>query len=324
MSRRRHALVAALVGALMAVLAPASAQAQQAPSYAGDFPDPFVLRAGPSLYYAYATNTAGVRANVQVMSTRDLRTWSAVSDALPRLPAWAKPGHTWAPAVLRRGPRHVMYYTVRHASSGRQCISVAVSASGAGGPFVDRSAGPLVCQLQYGGSIDPDPFVDQDGGLYLYWKSDDNAVGGAARIWGSRLTADGTRLTGRPPTLLLAHERGTWENPLVEGPQMVRVGRSYHLVYGGSWWESPTAAVGHARCTGPLTGCLRSSATPWLSSDTTRVGPAGAQVFTDADGRPHVAFHAWIPAKVGYRAGGRRALWVAPLSFAGGRPALRP
>jgi hypothetical protein len=320
----RRCAVALLAGAALVLGLPAGANAEQGRAYAGDFPDPFVLRAGSSLYYAYATNTAAVKANVQVMSTRDLRTWSTVSDALPRLPVWAKPGRTWAPSVLRRGPRYVLYYTAHHAASGRQCISVAVSRSGARGPFVDTSTAPLICQLQNGGSIDPEPFVDEDGAVYLHWKSDDNALGGAAKLWGSRLTPDGLRLTGRPPVPLFAHERGTWEHPLIEGPQMIRVGRSYHVFYGGNWWESPTAAVGHGRCATPLSGCTKTATTPWLTSNPARVGPAGANAFLDADGRPYVAFHAWEPAKVGYRNGGRRALWIEPLSFAGGRPSLRP
>ncbi len=55
-----------------------------------------------------------------------------------------------------------MYYTVREAASQQQCISRAVAAAPAG-PFLDDSSGPLVCQRDLGGSIDPSPFVDDDG-----------------------------------------------------------------------------------------------------------------------------------------------------------------
>lgn len=48
----------------------------------------------------------------------------------------------------------LMYYTVRDAVSGRQCISVATSAT-LGGPFTDSSSGPLLCWIANGGSIDP-------------------------------------------------------------------------------------------------------------------------------------------------------------------------
>ncbi len=63
--------------------------------------------------------------------------------------------------MLQRGPLFVMYYTVRHRASGRQCVSVAVSVLPQG-PFVDASLAPLVCQFERGGSIDPSPFVDSD------------------------------------------------------------------------------------------------------------------------------------------------------------------
>ena len=47
------------------------------------------------------------------------------------------------------GPRrgYVVYYTVREAASGRQCISRAVASSPTG-PFLDDSWGPMVCQRE--------------------------------------------------------------------------------------------------------------------------------------------------------------------------------
>ena len=71
-------------------------------------------------------------------------------------------GSTWAPSVLARDGGYVAYYTVRDTTSGHQCISAAVASSPAG-PFRDDSWGPLVCQREHGGSIDPSPFVDADG-----------------------------------------------------------------------------------------------------------------------------------------------------------------
>ena len=39
-----------------------------------------------------------------------------------------------------------------------------------------------------GGTIDANPFRDTDGKLYLYYKSDGNAVGKTSFIWGQRLS----------------------------------------------------------------------------------------------------------------------------------------
>lgn len=115
--------------------APASAR------FPFDFPDPFVVAGGDG-YYAYATNATG--GAVQLVHSLDLVSWTFIGDALAGLPGWARSDATWAPAVVERGGRWLLYYTARELASGDQCISVAVAASPAG-PFTDASAGPLVC-----------------------------------------------------------------------------------------------------------------------------------------------------------------------------------
>ena len=121
------------------------------PAYSGDFPDPFVL-VEDGRHWAYSTGSGG--RNLQVIASTDLERWTEPEDPLPDLPAWAEPGHTWAPAVARAGDDFVMYFTVRHPASGRQCISAATAGTPRG-PFSDASEKPLVCQLERSGSIDP-------------------------------------------------------------------------------------------------------------------------------------------------------------------------
>jgi beta-xylosidase len=322
-ARRRTALLGAAALATAAMLLPAmpaSATARvlsTAPSYAGDFPDPFVLSVG-STYWAYSTGSAG--RNLQVMSSPDLRTWSAPVDPLPILPAWAQSGFTWAPGVLRRGALYVMYYTVRQTSSGRQCLSVATSVL-PGGPFLDVSSGPLVCQLDHGGSIDPNPYVAPNGTAYLLWKSDDNANGQPTNLWGAVLRPGGLTLAS-PPRLLLSEQPSSWQAPVIEGPAMVASGGKYFLFYGANNWNSADAAIGYAICTGPLGPCVDASVdAPWLGSHGEAVGPSGPAVFVDHTGTTRLAYHAWTGA-VGYANGGVRSLWIDRLHFAGGRPAL--
>ena len=157
------------------------------PVYDGDFPDPFVLPVGGG-YDAYGTQTGTV--NVQVMESADLVGWEHRGDALPELPPWAAPGRTWAPAVLVRDGAYVLYYALSFAAAGRQCISVA-TADDPAGPFVDRSAGPLIFQAERGGS----------------WKSDDNALGRTPSLWGAPLQGDGLGLAGEPVELLQRRRR---------------------------------------------------------------------------------------------------------------------
>jgi beta-xylosidase len=299
------------------------------PVYDGDFPDPFVLRAGGGRYFAYGTQTGDI--NLQVMESADLARWEHRGDALPELPPWAGVGKTWAPAVLEReGTRGsggvpqkecVLYYAVRYEAAGRQSISLA-SAPDPGGPFTDRSEAPLIFQEDRGGSIDPSPFVDADGTAYLLWKSDDNAIGATASLWGAPLEPDGRQLAG-PPVELLRQDAG-WEEPLIEAPSLARIGeRAYRLFYSGGWWESDRYGIGYATAESPL-GPYRKETVdgPWLGSEPGLAGPGGAEVFTDVSGGWHVAFHAWTPPNIGYDDGGVRSLWIEPLSFEDGHPRL--
>ena len=294
--------------------------ASTAPVYEGDFPDPFVTRAPDGAYYGYSTQVGSL--NVPVARSTDLATWGPPSDALPILPSWAAWGRTWAPAVAKRGSTWVMWYTTRHAAWGIQCISVATASSPAG-PFRDRSSKPFICQRDRSGSIDPSPFVAADGKLYLHWKSDDNAVGKRTYIWGQQLSSDGLKRVGSE-VVLLAHDAGTWEDPLVEGPSMALVGGRHYLFYGAGWWESDRAAIGYATCTGPLTGCTKPTPpASWMATDATKAGPAGPTLFSPDGGATwRVAYHAWEPGRVGYAAGGRRAPWIDTVDFSSGRPVV--
>ncbi len=292
---------------LMAVIVTVSARpggATAVPTYARDFPDPFVILVD-GRYYAYATQSGST--NLQAMSSTDLVDWTSPSEALPVLPGWARRGATWAPGVLSREDRWVLYYTARHRASGRQCISTAV-ADRPEGPFVDTSSEPFICQLDRGGSIDASPFVDEDGTAYLYWKSDDNALHRSTSLWGQQLAPDGLSLVG--PTLQVEQDQ-PWESPLIEGPAMVKdrasgAAGAYHLFYGGNWWESASAAIGYAVCETALGPCQKATtAGPWMASSSALAGPGGPAFFTDAEGSLAFGLSRMGSVVGGLRVGGR-------------------
>lgn len=289
------------------------------PAFPGDFPDPFVLVAGPvsaPSYYAYSTGSAG--RNLQVISSSDLRSWTAPADPLPVLPRWARAGRTWAPATLATPTGYLMYYTVWDTASGRQCISVATSSSPL--RFTDNSTGPLVCQLGHGGSIDPEPFVGPDGGTYLLWKSDDNAIGQPTVLWGQRLSSDGRSLVGASPTQLL-RASAAWQHGIIEGPSMYYSSGKYYLFYGAGVWNTAAAAIGYATCRTPLGRCSNQSTTaPWMATHGDATGPSGPALFTDSSGTVKIAYHAWHDGVVGYSNGGIRDLWIDTVTFQRGRP----
>ena len=274
-----------------------------------DFADPFVLPAGDA-YYGYSTNAGA--GDIQVIRSTDLVSWQLVGNALGGLPAWAAPGATWAPSVLARGGGYVVYYTVRERASQRQCISRAVAATPAG-PFRDDSPGPLVCQRELGGSIDPSPFVDADGRAYLLWKAE-GAGGPAQTLWSQELAADGMALAGVPQPLLSADR--SFEHGVVEAPSMVRAGGTYFLVYAAADWNSRRYVTAYATCAGPAGPCTKPPDGRILRSGTRLAGPGGVELFRGRDGALWAGFHAFSEPNVGYPSS--RYFHIAPVRVVGG------
>jgi hypothetical protein len=283
--------------------------------YPFDFPDPDVILVGQT-YYAYATNS--VAGNIQILQSSHLTDWTAVGNALPRLPAWAAPNNTWAPSVVQLGGKFVLYYAANVAGSATQCISVA-TASLPQGPFIDNTSAPLECQRTLGGSIDPSEFTDSSGTPYLLWKSGGS---GNAKIWAQGLNAAGTGFAaGTTPSGLLVPVH-PWEAGTVEAPDLVQANGHYFLFFSGNDWNSANYGVGVAVCTGPLGPCLDPASQPLLGSGPGEKGPGGPSVFMDTSGSWWMAFHAWAPGAVGFPHS--RALYLRKLDLSGRLPAVKP
>jgi beta-xylosidase len=298
--------------------APPGAFAPRSPDDGRDSPDPFVLADGDR-WAVYSTQVGFL--NVPVATSPDLATWSPPTDALPGLPTWAEWGRTWAPAVLARPGGFVLYFTARSAVIGRQCIGVA-SSNVATGPFTSAAAEPLVCQQRLGGSIDPHPFVDEDGTPYLLWKADGNAVGSASVLFAQRLGPDGITMAGDAIPLL--QNDAAWEDPLIENPALVRLDGRYLLLYSGGWWESDGYATGYASCETPLGPCTKvTTERPLHTSDSGVAGPGGATVLAGPGGDLWLVHHGWTPGAVGYADGGARSLRFASLEWDGARLAVQ-
>ena len=188
------------------------------------------------------------------------------------------------------------------------------------GPFVDTSTAPLECQPTLGGSIDPSPFIDPSGNIYLTWKS--NGGTGPATIWSQQLNANGNGFApNTTPTQLLVPDQ-SWEAGVVEAPDLVTSGGRYFLFFSGNNWNSANYAVGVAICTGPLGPCAEPQSQPILASTTDIQGPGGEDVFTDASGSPWIAFHAYTDGAVGYP--NSRDLYLRKLDLTGAVPVVEP
>ncbi|HEY1826473.1 MAG TPA: glycoside hydrolase family 43 protein [Acidimicrobiales bacterium] len=327
------------MSALPIPLAPASASAAEwSPVHAGDFPDPDVL-VYDGVYYGFSTQnfaSLGRTINIQESTSTNGVTWTAsTTDALPTLPSWAEAGNTWAPSVAYNGSEFVMYYVATQTSTGDQCIGQAESSSPEG-PYVDTMSTPFICQDtdiggvndNFGGSIDPDIFVDTNGDAYLIWKSDGNHVGVPTYIWSQPLTSNLLTLTGSPVVILSDDE--AWQGAIVEGPDMVDNGGTYYLFYSGGAEGSSTYAVGWALCPqGPSEPCMdggtgATADNPILTSEPGMSGPGGPDVFESPSGQLEMAFAAWQGTTIGYLDCGIRPMYLASLTFTDDIPVLAP
>jgi putative cell wall-binding protein len=298
---------------------PTVVQPSATPAFDADAPDPDVVRVGTT-YYAFTTGTTwGNRIGVLTSSSpttgwRTLTGKTFGSTALPSIPSWQQADTQWAPGVFAWNNRWVMFYAAKSKANGHWCLSVA-TASAPAGPYSDGSAGPLVCQLDLGGSIDPQPFVDIDGRPWLHWKNNDGSSSAVSSVWAAPLGADGTTLAG-PAQLVMSKDsvNHPWQNT-VDNPQMVVVDGVRYLFFSGGDFESDRYAVGYAICDGPAGPCRQPSAGPILSSYGSVAGPAGGTVFDDGAGNWWLSYHAWTAGCTSYACGGARRLYVAGLSF---------
>jgi hypothetical protein len=184
--------------------------------------------------------------------------------------------------------------------------------------FTDSSGGPLICQSPYGGSIDPNPYLDPVSGRnYLLWKSDDNSFGPGhpTHIWAQQLSADGLSLAaGTTPTLLLT-ESVPWQSPSVEGPTVIRHNGLYYLFYGANNFDTASSGIGYATSPSLLGSFTNKSIfRPWLGTRGNAQGPQGPTIFQDASGATRMVFAAWDNI-VGYENGGARSMWVGTLGY---------
>ncbi len=296
--------------------AEAASQGSDGPAYPYDFADPDVILVGGT-FFAYATNAAG--GNIQAISSTDLHSWTPQRDVLPRLPRWAVVDKTWAPSVIQVGSAFVLYYTASYGLTGRSCIGAAVSLDPLG-PFVDDSSAPFVCPAGSSGAIDPSPYTDGSGNLYLSWVSDGDGStnGNGPAIWAQQLFPSGRWLVGSPSELI--HSDQPWEAGVVEGPSVLYEGGLFYLFYSGNNWSSAKYAIGYAVCQGPLGPCAKPSSVPLLSSEGAMAGPGGPSVFADQQGALWLAFHAYVAPDVGYP--NSRELFIRSLSLLNGQPVL--
>ncbi len=217
------------------------------PVYTHDFPDPYVFKFRGE-YWAYCTGLRPDGRAFGVMHSRDLVHWRELPGALTPL-AGNHPCY-WAPEVVYRNGRCLMYYSV--GNEKLMHIRVATAAHPAG-PFED--SGHELTHAEF--AIDPHVYVADDGTRWLFYATDfltyTHIGTGTVR---DRLLDDFT-LAGEPRPITRARydwqvydpqraEKGGVRWHTVEGPFVLKhKGRLYQMFSGGNW-QNVTYGVSYA------------------------------------------------------------------------------
>lgn len=183
--------------------------------------DPHIIKEGDT-YYLFSTGQG-----ISVRTSKDLRVWKGAGSVFASKPSWITTtapndsNHLWAPEVRYFGGQFHLYYSASKFGSNQSCIGHATRASLASGSWVDQGDA-LICSNQGGDSndynaIDPSPFEDEDGKLWLAFGS----------FWSGlkliRLDEDGRR--DGPDLFSLASR----PNQAVEAPHLLHRGDYYYL-----------------------------------------------------------------------------------------------
>jgi beta-xylosidase len=283
------------------------------PVFAGDHPDPTLLRDGPDYYVTFSSFDA--YPGITIWHSRDLVNWRPVTSAL-REPI----GSVWAPELAKHGGRYFCYIPAR--TPARKSIYV-IHAERIEGPWSD----PI--DLDLPDHIDPGHAVGEDGERYIF-------LSGGDRV---RLTPDGLAKAGP-----VEHVYDPWHYPedwvvetfSPEGPKIVKRGAYYYMI---------TAVGGTA---GPPTGHMvimarsRSIHGPWENDPNNPVvrtksarekwwSRGHATLFEGPGGRWWMIHHGY---ENGYWTLGRQTLlepvawtkdgWVKPLGGDLSRPLRKP
>jgi hypothetical protein len=297
------------------------------PVYGSSFPDPGALRNSSTDYYAYGTG-----GRFPILKSSDLVHWAEVGRAFSARPTWVVQSgdwHPWAPSVLR-SPKscpgttspgcYFMYYVGLSAehTPATHCVGVAWSLT-ASGPFTDLGpiqaadgstdlAGrPPGCGDAGGYSnIDPAPFVDEDGSVYLYLSTGRRCAqpttgscpyDPAISVIPMTDTPTQAASTRKP---LFGATPNTWEqdpahSPTVENPWMEKRGSTYYLFYSGGDYRA-SYGMGYATGTSPTGGpafsaFAKSPHNPILRETAAVFSPGGGSVTIGPDGESWFVYH---------------------------------
>lgn len=275
--------------------------------------DPSVITVGDT-FWLYATNASanGDCSYIRAWKSKNLSDWECVGNVfVPARDAWAV-NTLWAPEVVEKAGKYYMYYSGYSIPDGRMGIGLAVSDSPDGpfceieGTFGGKTYSRTEMPFDFGyATIDPSPFIDDDGSVYLYFARDQ--VDRESAIYGCKLGDDMVTVSELTQTPLTAPSQD-WENPNEitrwnEAPFMLKRDGKYYLTYSANYYQNSAYAIGVAVSDDPLSGFVKADYNPVLEADpdwTFVSGTGHNSIFPSPDGTElWIAYHSHIDVENG-------------------------
>ena len=193
-------------------------------NYNGEIADPSIVKGDDGYFYMVATNQRFLR-------SEDGCYWEVVTEQIIPTPKWgqqySKPGEgygLWAPDLIKIGDTWIYYYSL---SGWGNAIGVGyATADNVAGPYTDQGKLFAGSEIGIDNCIDPQPFVDDDGKVYM-------TVGSFQGLYLLELTEDGTEcLNGiqyqAENKILIAGYKGGWDGATYEGGYIVKKDGYYY------------------------------------------------------------------------------------------------
>jgi xylan 1,4-beta-xylosidase len=259
-----------------------NAESYQNPIFAGDYPDPSIIRDGEDYYIVHSS--FNYYPGLLIWTSKDLVNWKPVTHALKK-----SVGSVWAPDLVKYNNKFYIYFPANE-------TNYVVWADSINGPWSD----PIDLKI---GNIDPGHFVDEKGNRYLYF-SNGNYV---------PLSKDGLAVSGEGK-----HVYDGWKIPeqwsiecfCMEGPKVLKRGNYYYLTVaeGGTAGPATSHMVISARSKSPLGPWENSPYNPIIKTNDSSEkwwSKGHATLIDDVKGNWWMVFHGY---ENGYYNMGRQTL----------------
>jgi beta-xylosidase len=240
------------------------------PIFAGDYPDPSILRDGSDYYIVHSS--FDYYPGLLIWHSKDLINWVPVTNSLHKYV-----GSVWAPDLVKYKNKYYIYFPANN-------TNYVVTADSINGHWSD----PINLKV---GNIDPGYITDAEGKRYLYFSS-----GGYVS-----LSDDGLSVTGE-----FKYTYGGWTIPrewtiecfCMEGPKLVKRGDYYYLTVaeGGTAGPATSHMVISARSKSPLGPWENSPYNPIVRTKVSSEkwwSKGHATLFEDATGKWWMVFHGY-------------------------------